>query len=59
MNVRIPDLSATQRGTLEKYLPIVLAVGVAWLAARGLKKGLWSLFGLYCAFRFSGIAHVF
>lgn len=59
MNVRIPDLSATQRETLEKYLPIVLAVGVAWLAARGLKKSLWSLFGLYWAFRFSGIAHVF
>ncbi len=59
MNVRIPELPATQRETLEKYLPVVLAIGVAWLAARGLKKSLWSLFGMYWAFRFSGIGHLF
>lgn len=54
MNVQIPNLSNPQRELLEKYLPVVLAVGVAWLAARGLKKVMWNLFGLYCALHFGG-----
>ena len=46
MNVQIPDLSSNQRELLEKYLPLLLAIGVGWLAARGIKKTLWSLFGM-------------
>lgn len=43
-------LSAGQRETLEKYLPLLLVVVVAWLAARSLRKSFWTLFGLYWAF---------
>jgi hypothetical protein len=57
MNVQVPNLSDTQRGTLEKYLPLLLAIGVGWLAARSLKKAFWSLFGMFCALRFSGLLH--
>lgn len=59
MNVEVPNLSATQRETLEKYLPLLLAVGIGWLAARGLRKTLWSLFGMFWALRFSGMLHWF
>lgn len=58
MNVRIPDLSEAQRETLDKYLPIVLAIAVAWIAARGIKKMFWTAFGLFWAFRASGIFHL-
>lgn len=57
MNVQIPDLSSNQRELLEKYLPLLLAIGVGWLAARGIKKTLWSLFGMFWAVRFSGLLH--
>jgi len=57
MNVQIPDLSSNQRELLEKYLPLLLAIGVGWLAARGLKKTFWSLFGMFWAVRFSGLLH--
>jgi hypothetical protein len=57
MNVRIPNLSTPQRETLEKYLPVLLAIGVAWLCARGLRKMLWTAFGLFWAFRLSGMSH--
>jgi len=57
MNVQIPDLSTSQRETLEKYLPLLLAVGIAWLAALGLRKTFWSLFGMFWALRFSGLLH--
>jgi hypothetical protein len=57
MNVQIPNLTDPQRETLEKYLPVLLAIGIAWLFARGLKKTMWSAFGLYCAFHWSGAFH--
>jgi len=57
MDVQVPNLSAAQRETVEKYLPLLLAVGVGWLVARGLKKSLWSLFGMFLALRFSGLLH--
>lgn len=59
MNVQIANLSASQRQTLEKYLPLLLAVGIGWLAARGLKKTFWSLFGMFWALRLSGLLHWF
>ena len=59
MNVQVPNLSASQRQALEKYLPLLLAAGIGWLAARGLKKTFWNLFGMFCALRFSGLLHWF
>jgi hypothetical protein len=44
------ELPASSRTTLEKYLPVFLAIAVAWLIARGLKKMFWTVFGLYWAF---------
>ncbi|HEY6943417.1 hypothetical protein [Dokdonella sp.] len=49
----LSKLSPTQRETLEKLLPYALVFGVAWLAARGVKKLAWSLFGLYWAFHWA------
>ena len=57
MNVQSPDLSSNQRELLDKYLPLLIAIGVGWLAARGIKKTLWSLFGMFWAVRFSGLLH--
>ncbi|GAA0703801.1 hypothetical protein [Dokdonella soli] len=57
MNIELPDLSSPQRETLEKYLPFVLAIAVAWLLARGLKKLFWTAFGLFRAFHWSGLGH--
>jgi hypothetical protein len=58
MNVPIPNLSTLQRETLEKYLPVLLAIAVAWLLARGLKKMFWTAFGLFWAFRATGMSHL-
>lgn len=57
MNIELPDNLSPYRATLEKYLPVVLVVGIAWLFARGLRKMLWTAFGLYCAFHYSGMGH--
>lgn len=57
MNVQSPDLSSNQRELLDKYLPLLIAIGVGWLAARGIRKTLWSLFGMFWAVRFSGLLH--
>ncbi|MGA9420995.1 MAG: hypothetical protein WBW61_01465 [Rhodanobacteraceae bacterium] len=50
MNVRIPALSDARLEPLEKYLPILLALGIAWLCARGFRKMAWTAFGLFWAF---------
>ncbi len=50
MNVRLPEFSDSTRTTLEKYLPLLIAVGIAWLCARGIRKMFWTAFGLYMAF---------
>jgi len=50
MNVRLPEFSDSTRATLEKYLPVLVAVGIAWLCARGIRKIFWTAFGLYWAF---------
>ncbi|MEO5626015.1 MAG: hypothetical protein ABIQ70_08415 [Dokdonella sp.] len=59
MNVQIPNLSAPQRQMLEKYLPVLLAIGVTWLLGRSLKKMFWVAFGLFWAFHGSGAPHHF
>lgn len=52
MNIEHLSAPTSNRSTLEKYLPALLAIGVAWLLARGLKKAFWSAIGLYWAWRF-------
>lgn len=51
MHVWIPDPPPSLREWLDKYLPAVLVLLVAWLVARGLKKLFWNAFGLYWAFQ--------
>jgi len=50
LDTLVQDLRSPSRETLEKYLPIVLAILAAWLLARGLKKMFWTAFGLFWAF---------
>ena len=51
-DVRLPtiDLSASQRETLEKYLPLVLVAILVWFAARGFRKMFWMAFAMFWAF---------
>lgn len=51
MNIQFPEFTASQREMLGKYLPAVLAVAAAWLLLRGLRKGFWTMFGLFWAIR--------
>jgi len=53
MNV-IDRLSPSNRTLIEKWLPVLLAVGVVWLLARGLKNLFWTGFGLFWAFWWTG-----
>lgn len=50
MNMQLPNPTTSQREILEKYMPVLLAIAVAWLLARGLRKMLWTGFGLFWAF---------
>ena len=49
MTIQMPELTAPQRATLDKYLPWAAAAVGAWLLARGIRKTAWTLFGLYAA----------
>lgn len=53
MNIPLSSPSPPQRETLEKLLPFLLAFGLAWIAARGVKKLVWSSLGLYWAFHWT------
>ncbi|MBX3689638.1 hypothetical protein [Dokdonella sp.] len=52
MQIESTNVSPALRETLERYLPYVAAIAIAWLLARGLKKSIWSAIGLYWAWRF-------
>jgi hypothetical protein len=43
------------RSTLEKHMPLLLGLLVAFLAGKALKKMFWTAFGMYWALRASGI----
>jgi hypothetical protein len=43
------------RSTLEKYLPLLVGLLVAFLAGKALKRAFWTLFGMYWALHASGI----
>lgn len=49
--MHVPTPSALPRETLEKILPVFVAIAVVWLCARGLSKLFWTVFGLYWALR--------
>jgi len=53
------SFTGPKRETLEKYLPVIIAIVVAWLLARGLKKMFWTVFGLFWAFHGSGASRLF
>lgn len=42
--------SSSTRSTLSKWLPILLAAGLAWLVVRGIGRLFWTSFGLFWAF---------
>ncbi|HEX2595766.1 MAG TPA: hypothetical protein VHL61_04840 [Luteimonas sp.] len=39
------------RSEWSRYVPMLVALAVVWLCARGLKKSFWSLLGMYWAVR--------
>lgn len=43
------------RSTLERAMPILLALAIAFFAGRALKKMAWTAFGIYMALHYSGI----
>jgi len=44
--------------TLEKYMPLLIGLLVAFLAGKALKKMFWTAFGMYWALRATGL-HIF
>lgn len=42
-------------GKLEKYVPLMFALLIAFLAGKALKKIFWTAFGMYMALHYSGI----
>jgi hypothetical protein len=46
------------RSTLEKYMPLLIGLLVAFLAGKALKRTFWTLFGMYWALHATGI-HLF
>jgi len=42
-------------GKLEKYVPLMFALLIAFLAGKALKKMFWTAFGMYMALHYSGI----
>jgi hypothetical protein len=45
-------------GKLEKHMPLMFALLIAFLAGKALKKMFWTAFGMYMALHYSGI-HLF
>lgn len=43
------------RSTLEKHMPLLMGLLVAWLAGKALKKMFWTAFGMYWALRATGV----
>lgn len=43
------------RSTLERAMPILLALVIAFFAGRALQKMAWTAFGMYMALHYSGI----
>lgn len=43
------------RSTLEKYMPLLIGLLVAFLAGKALKRVFWTLFGMYWAIHAMGM----
>lgn len=53
-------LSAEQRETMQKWLPMILAILGIWWVARGMKRLFWTAFGLFWAYHWApGAFNVF
>ena len=48
------NITAENRQMLEKYLPWMLAALAIWFVGRGLRKMLWTLFGLAWMLHWTG-----
>lgn len=48
--IDVSTISPSTRATLAKWMPVLLAIGVVWLLARGVRKLFWTAFGLFWAF---------
>jgi hypothetical protein len=46
------------RSTLEKYMPLLVGLLVAFLAGKALKRAFWTLFAMYWAVHATGM-HLF
>jgi hypothetical protein len=46
------------RSTLDRYLPLLIGLLVAFFAGKALKRMFWTVFGMYWALHASGI-HLF
>jgi uncharacterized membrane protein YkvA (DUF1232 family) len=58
-NDRMNDNRVTDTiSKLEKYMPLMFGLLIAFLAGKALKKVFWTAFGMYMALHYSGI-HLF
>jgi uncharacterized membrane protein YkvA (DUF1232 family) len=58
-NDRMNDSRVTDTiSKLEKYMPLIFGLLIAFLAGKALKKIFWTAFGIYMALHYSGI-HLF
>lgn len=58
MNVFNTPSDASLSARLEKYMPLMFALLIAFFAGKALKKMFWTAFGMYMALHYSGI-HLF
>lgn len=54
MMIDTSTLPPSTRATLAKWMPILIAIGLAWLIARGVRRVFWTGFGLFWAFWWAG-----
>jgi hypothetical protein len=51
----IMNVINNSRSTLEKYMPLLIGLLIAFLAGKALKRSFWTLFVMYCAVRSIGM----
>ena len=51
----IMNIIDNSRSTLDKYMPLLVGLLVAFLAGKALKKMFWTAFGMYWALKATGI----
>jgi hypothetical protein len=58
MNTINMNAANGNRSTLEKYMPLLVGLLVAFLAGKAFKRMFWTAFGMYWALHATGI-HLF